>query len=129
ENDEVRLNDPLATTQLATLPAYEHGSLSREKERDLVGRYGAFGAAATAGVLSGTKPVRDADFYGQPHFDDAGLRRRRDAGTEASRANAADEESRYITRSEEELAIGREQRQAGEVDVRKSVETERVSRT
>src|SRR5690606_11155750 len=36
---------------------------------------------------------------------------------------------RYITRSEEEHAIGREQRQAGEVDVRKSVETERVSRT
>ncbi|MHB1225532.1 MAG: DUF2382 domain-containing protein [Gemmatimonadaceae bacterium] len=132
DSDNVRLPQ-LSTAQLMTMPAYVHGSLTRERERELLGHYGTMGAGATAGLTAGALPERDEDFYGHAHFDDAGLRRRgtRDVGAtrEAGRARDASDESRYITRSEEELAIGKRARQAGEVDVRKTVETERVSKT
>lgn len=133
DSDNVRLAQ-LSAAQLAAMPAYEHGSLTRERERDLLGRFGTMGAGATAGLVGGSSPRRgDQDFYGQSHFDDAGLRRRGARDISAAGAAGKDRdtsgESRYITRSEEELAIDKRARQAGEVDVRKTVETERVSKT
>lgn len=138
DSDNVRLPQ-LSSVQLAAMPAHEHGSLTRERERDLLGHFGTMGVGATAGLTAAALPERDEDFYGHSHFNDAGLRRgaTRDidatgsAGTtrESGRSRDASDESRYITRSEEELAIGKRARKAGEVDVRKTVETERVSKT
>ena len=63
--------------------------------------------------VSTTAPTTTAhgDFYGQPLFDDRhpfeGRRRKRGAGTGSSR---------YLTRSEEEVAIGRKTVKAGMVE-------------
>lgn len=62
-----------------------------------------------------------AEFYAGKHFDD----RQFYAGRRAPRQDA---EQPHLTRSEEELKIGKREVRAGEVDVRKTVETEHVTR-
>ncbi|HEU4643209.1 MAG TPA: PRC-barrel domain-containing protein, partial [Gemmatimonadaceae bacterium] len=89
----------------AALPVYEPGRFSREYEDQLRERYA--GAAVPA-------PEAGRDYYSHEQFDESQLFRGRDR------------EAR-IPRVEEELAVGRRQVQAGEVDVRKRVETEHVS--
>jgi uncharacterized protein (TIGR02271 family) len=55
------------------------------------------------------------DYYARRHFDDSNFFGERRGRREAR-----------VTRSEEELEIGKRQVRAGEVEVRKTVETERV---
>lgn len=78
----------------------------------------ASGPAATAGTTAGATAA-DQGFYGHEHFDE-----NRFFGTRRQPR----ESGQYITRSEEELEIGKRRVQAGEVDVRKRVETEHVER-
>lgn len=130
--DNIRL-DHVTVAQLLVLPEYKHEPLSREQERDLIGHFGTVGEASTAGTLAfgavgmaekhAANTVKDEDFYSQSHFNDSGLHR----GTGVLMGE--DEESRYLTRSEEELEIGTRSLQAGEVDVRRTIETEHVKRT
>jgi photosynthetic reaction center H subunit len=110
DDDNVMLSG-ITLAQIRTLPAYNGGPVSRDFEMQL-GR--TFGAGATAGAATGA----GSDFYSQQQFDDSRFYgKRRDAN--------ADRE-RHLTRSEEELAIGKRRVEAGEVDIRKTVETEHV---
>lgn len=85
DRDHVRLTR-LTAGQLTTLPVYDHRMLTRDQERTLLGRYGTFGADASAAVL----PERDEDFYGHEYFDERRICRVR-SGTGG--------DARYIERS------------------------------
>lgn len=86
----------LDTTTVATLPAYTHGPISRADEERT---YKFFSGAYT-----------DEQRYEHPRFRDEHL--------------YGDEQRMAL--SEEELKVGKRERVAGEVDVRKHVETEHV---
>lgn len=108
ENEDHVTVSALNSTDVGTLPAYTHEPLTREYETSLRQRFDT-GFKAT--------PERNEDFYAHDHFDEDrfyGSRRRLDEG-----------EAR-MTLSEEELAISKRQRAAGEVEVEKEVETRHV---
>ncbi|MEW5930507.1 MAG: DUF2382 domain-containing protein [Gemmatimonadota bacterium] len=98
--------DTLAGADIAALPTYTHGPVTRDVETDLRSRFDA-GYRAREGD--------DADFYAHDLYDD-------------DRFFSGRSGERHIVRSEEELAIGRRRVEAGEVSVGKRVETEHVSR-
>ncbi len=107
DNDNVLV--PESTTELLAAPAYDRSRLTADYERSLEGWYATRGAKAGGGAKAGADASHlydDREFWG---------------GRRAGRENAA-----YLTRSEEELAIGKQKVQAGEVDVQKRVETEHV---
>ena len=110
-NDQV-IAGSLAGTDLATYPAYarEHG-ITRDYETSVRDR---LGAGSTAAAAAG-------DFYDHDDYDDNRLFAGRQQG-----AGAAGGAEQRIRLSEEQLAVGKQQVQAGEVEVRKAVETERV---
>ncbi len=117
DEDEVVVN--LRADAIGGLPAYTPGEeLSREHEQSLIDRLG-----KAEHDKSGAKLGNSDDFYGQPYFDDnQAFEGRRAKGK--SNGNA-----KYLTRSEEELAIGKRKVQAGSVDVSKHVETEHVRKS
>jgi uncharacterized protein (TIGR02271 family) len=108
--DDVVLSG-IGAAQLSALKPYNHSGVTRDYEATLLGGLGLAGATGTAG----------ADFYGGQHFDDRRLFAGRSRPTGARR-----EETAQVTRSEEELAVGKRQVEAGEVGVRKTIETEHV---
>lgn len=108
ENDDRVMIDAATASRIGTLPAYTHGQVTREHENRVLPALGI--TAAGAG----------ADFYAGKHFDDGQFY----AGRRAPRAD----ESRHLTRSEDELEIGKREVRAGEVVVRKPVESEHVKR-
>ena len=111
DNDDVLLNRPAA--ELAGMPAYERGTMSPDHELELHNRYGRPGAAAATGRSEQDR----ASLYGDEHFDDSRFFGNRRRGRD---------EAAYITRSEEELAIGKRRAETGAVEARKTVETEHV---
>ena len=98
----------IGAAQLSSLAPYNHTGLTRDYEASLLSGLG----------LGSTTPAA-AEFYSAGHFDDSQLFSRR-------RTTARTEGQAQVTRAEEELAVGKRQVQAGEVGVRKTVETERV---
>ena len=109
DNDDVLVN--MDANAFASLPPYTRGTFSREYETSLRQGFSA-GQAVPA-------PTTDTDFYEHRDFDESrflGSRRRGAEGEGVPR----------IVRSEEELAIGKRAVEAGEVGVRKTIETERV---
>ena len=115
DDDDVVMLSGQAVEMLG-LPAYRREAMSPDRERALRDTYGRGGAvdARTAGA--------DGDLYdGDGRFDDRSFFGARRSGRE----NAP-----YVmTRSEEELAIGKRQVENGAVELRKTVETEQVRRT
>jgi uncharacterized protein (TIGR02271 family) len=106
DDDIVLVN--LTRDVIAAGPAYEGRGFTQDYERSLRSTFaGAFGATGTE------RMVDDERFY-----DERGLR--------GSRRGLNDDEVR-VTRSEEELAIGKRRVEAGEAYLRKTVDTERVS--
>lgn len=97
--------DSLASSDVAGLPAYAHGRISRDYETEVRSRFDAGYTGADTG----------RDFYSGELYDD-------------SRFFGRDRGEARITRSEEELAIGKRRVEAGEVELRKRVETEHVAR-
>ena len=95
----------------ASLPPYTRGTFSREYETTL--RQSFSGAAPV------TTGATDADYYAHRDFDESRFLGSRRRGTEG-------EGALRVTRSEEELAIGKRPVETGEATVRKTVETERV---
>ena len=128
--------------QVAGLPRYGGQSISRDYERSLVDRHrnraghtaGVTGAvagvaaAAGAAVKRGAEKVADAvtgdnprHDYDHDDYDDQRLY----AARRGQQAGAQGEQR--LTLAEEQLAVGKRQTSAGEVELRKTVETERVS--
>ena len=103
-------------TAVAGLPTYGHGTTPLHDERALHERYGRPGTASPA-PHHGDPGDRDVDdLYAGEQFDD-----RRFFGNRRRRGAAA-----YLTRAEEELAVGKRRVEAGAVEVHKRVETEHV---
>jgi uncharacterized protein (TIGR02271 family) len=124
DGDRVRV-DGLAATSFASLPAYQHRTLTRDQETDLRSRFTA-GQAASAGTI-GAGAVGSTDFYDHEHFDDRRFfNRNRDDLARTPRTGVERNEADRITVSEEQLAVGKRQVSAGEVGIRKNVETRHV---
>lgn len=103
-------------SDFASYPRYGGTEITHGYESTLRERLGAGGAAAAgmAATQSGSR-----DFYEHEQYDDQKAYAKR----RPARGASADE---TMTLHEEELNIGKRQVQAGEVDVRKRVETEHV---
>jgi sporulation protein YlmC with PRC-barrel domain len=99
ENDD-RVDVPFNAAILAAMPAFDPKRFDREYETALRSRY------VAAGIGTGGE---GKDFYSHEHFDDNRFSGRRRQGRERSA---------YLTRSEEELAVGKRPVRAGE-DLRK----------
>jgi uncharacterized protein (TIGR02271 family) len=109
QRDDVVLRG-IGVGQLAGLAPYNHSDVTREYETDVLSGLG----------FAGADRATDADFYTGQHFDDSRLFSGRRTAARRTEGEA------QVTRAEEELAVGKRQVQAGEVGVRKTVETERV---
>ncbi|MGI8549121.1 MAG: DUF2382 domain-containing protein, partial [Gemmatimonadaceae bacterium] len=127
DNDDNVMLGSMTETQLAALPRFEHGEITRSYEDSVLAGMpsGVAGAVASGATAAG------ADYYGTHHFDDKTFfssrdRNRGTTGADNTTGNTADKER--ITRSEEELEVGKRQVKAGEVDVHKRVETEHVTK-
>jgi uncharacterized protein (TIGR02271 family) len=143
--DDVRVSG-YTLEQIAGLPRYGGQTISRDYERSLVDGHrgrgvgaavaGAAGAAA-ASVAHGAERVKDAvvgNDYDHDDYDDQRLyaaRRARmqqqqgTAGARGAAAGATHGEQR-LTLAEEQLEVGKRQTSAGEVELHKTVETQRV---
>ena len=138
DHDDV-LVDNLTAAQIGALPRHG-GMITSDYESRL--RAGLVGGAAAGGAVSGGALGKtsgttgaatagsaassdrfdyDADDY-RNRYDDQRLF----AGRRARTAGTADRETERMTLSEERLDVDKRQVQAGEVSVRKSVETEHV---
>ncbi len=121
DNDDNVMLGSMTETQLAALPRFEHGEITRSYEDSVLAGMpsGAAGAVASGATAAG------ADYYDTHHFDDKSFFSSRDRNR-GTTGNTADKER--MTRSEEELEVGKRQVKAGEVDVHKRVETEHVTK-
>jgi uncharacterized protein (TIGR02271 family) len=108
KHDDVIIRESAA--ELRDAPVYNPDSFNPEYERTVQGWHGRRAPGTAGAPASGIAGLQDT------MFDDSALRRKRDG---AGRTE-------YLTRSEEELAVGKRQVKAGEVDVRKRVEMEQV---
>lgn len=108
DHDDVILGTTTAA-QLLALPPYGRGSLTREHETALRQRLDTSYKGAGKGA--------NTDYYAHPHYDTKQFYGKRGGTGDVQR----------MTLSEEELKVGKRQKRAGEVDVRKTVETQHVS--
>jgi uncharacterized protein (TIGR02271 family) len=108
DDDSIMVQE-MASTDVATIPAYTQESMTRDYETSLRQRF-------DEGFTTAGATAADDDFYKHEHYDED-----RFYGREA------DDEAR-LTLSEEELAI-RKRQNTGEVEVEKHVETEHVRET
>lgn len=124
DNDEVILPS-MSATQLAVLPVFEHGEITRDYENQVLTGVGGAAAGATA-ATAGSR-----DFYDTQHFDDRNFFGRgqqvADTRTDNNIGNK-DNDTRRITLAEEELDISKREVKAGEATVHKTIETEHVKK-
>jgi uncharacterized protein (TIGR02271 family) len=129
DGDNVIVNE-LTASRIAALPVYDPRSLTRDQEHDLRTHFTP-GDAMSAGAI-GPGATAGSDFYDHEHFDDRhffsrGRHRARDERRDdVEPARPRTEEAQRLTVSEEQLAVGKRQVPAGEVGVRKNVETRHV---
>lgn len=103
--DQVRV-DSLDSSRLREFPEYRQGQITSEFETDIQNQFGA-GAAGVGGFAAGMERGSGGrEFLGERKLEEDG----------------------HVTRSEEELEIGKHEERAGEVRLGKHVETEHVSR-
>ena len=114
EADDVIVNDVTAD-RFASLPAYDTRALTRDDERELRTHFTS-GDAMSAGTI-GAGATAGSDFYDHEHFNDRSF---------FARGRGAVDESERLTVSEERLDVGKRQVPAGEIGVRKNVETRHV---
>ena len=128
-HDDVVLGGGYTAQQIGTLPRYR-GTITRDYEQSLVAghrnRGGVAGAVAGAGaaLAAGAERVKDAvtgDRHDYEHSD------YNDQRLFAKRRQGLTDDQRRLILAEEQLAVGKRQTSAGEVELRKTVETERVS--
>ena len=114
EDDRVIISG-IAPEQFASLPEYQRGAFDREYESSVLSGYGIDRDTETRPGQGDRQTREESDYYASRHFDDSRFFGERRGPREAR-----------VTRSEEELAIDKRPVQAGEVEVRKTVETEHV---
>jgi len=108
--------DNIASTDLRTMPAYDQSPVTRDYETSVRNAFPGGTAATGAGMAAAGS--HDTDFYTHDSFDDNRFYGRgMESGTTEQR----------LTLSEEELAVGKRQVQAGEVEIDKHVETRHVT--
>jgi uncharacterized protein (TIGR02271 family) len=101
----------------------EDGHLSENEEQQLYRHYGLdYGTTATTGVSGGRDRDRDDDRDGDGVYDDV-------ANTAVGRDTSGPTTDSAMTRSEEQLRVGTETRQAGKARLRKYVTTEHQQTT
>lgn len=116
ERDDHRVVlDQMTASEVMALPEYGTSGLTRDYETSL---RQSFDRDFTGGTAAGTA-LTGQDFYAHDAYDDD-----RFYGRESSRL--ADRDEARLTLSEEQLALGKREVQAGEVEVHKRVETETV---
>ena len=143
KNDDVVVNG-YTLEQVAGLPRYGGQTITSDYERTLVDRHrnrtgvGAGGAVAGVGaaVAHAAGKVKDAvtgDHHSYEHddYDDQRLyaprRQQGLAGGVGGNVDVAGRQGEQrLTLAEEQLAVGKRETSAGEVELRKTVETERV---
>jgi len=108
--------DNLASSDLAGLPEYTHGPITRDFESDLRTRFDRGHVPGAAETGAG----RDRDFYAHDLYDENRFY--------GARRPDRDRDEAHMTRAEEELDIEKRRMEAGEVDLHKRVEKEHVSR-
>jgi len=148
DDDNVVVNG-LTADRIVMLPAYDHRQLTRDQESDLRTHFTS-GDAMSAGTI-GAGATGGSDFYDHDHFNDRNffISRRRPGGDVRdevrdevrddvrdidrerirdvdTRADRSPNEAQRLTVSEEQLAVGKKMVEAGEVGVRKNVETRHV---
>lgn len=114
EEDDQVLVDSLKSTDVMALPEYRQEPLTRAYESSVRERFDT-GYTDAAGAGAAAASTADTDFYAGSGYDQNrffGSRR--------------DEGETRIPVSEEQLAVGRRQREAGEVDIQKRVESRHV---
>jgi uncharacterized protein (TIGR02271 family) len=110
EADDNIMVDALASTDIGGLPEYTHEPVTREYETTVRQRF-------DTDYDGEAEVTADTDFYAHDLYDE-------DRFYGARRGDVEGEER--LTLSEEELAVGKRQRAAGEVEVEKEVETRHV---
>lgn len=106
-DDKVRL-PAITTQQLSAFPEYQRGQFSRQFENSIRERMGVAMSQAAG-----------PEFYNHALFDESRFYGNRRTGSV---------QEQRIPLSEEEIRLGKRTVQAGEVDIRKSVETQHVER-
>jgi uncharacterized protein (TIGR02271 family) len=112
DDDLVLINR--ASSEFTTLPEYSGEGIDRGYEDRVRQSWGSSTSGRTAAAGATSSQHHDDQFNDSNFFG----RRRKGRENES-----------YFTRSEEELRVGKRQQEAGEVDVKKRVETERVSKS
>jgi uncharacterized protein (TIGR02271 family) len=112
--------DHIASTDLRTMPAYDQSPVTRDYETSVRNSFPGGPAATEIESDTGMAAAgsHDTDFYTHDSFDDNRFYGR---GTEAGASE------QRLTLSEEELAVGTRQVQAGQVEIDKHVETRHVA--
>jgi uncharacterized protein (TIGR02271 family) len=105
----------ISPDQFATLPEYRREAFDRDYESTLLSSYGRDRETAADTTGSDAGRSKSEDYYASRHFDDTKFFGTRRGPREAR-----------VTRSEEELSFDKRPVPAGEVEVRKTVETEHV---
>jgi uncharacterized protein (TIGR02271 family) len=115
-----------AAASVTGLPAYTRGgALSRDYENSLRGGFvTAAGTTAGTSAAPGELTAAELDYYAHDDYDTDRFYGNRARNARLDDANARNEQR--MTLAEEELRVGKQQVQAGEVGVRKHVETEHV---
>jgi uncharacterized protein (TIGR02271 family) len=120
--DDARDNvilDSMGIQQIVAMPGFNHDTITRDYESSLFA-----GSAASAGTEGAAD---DSEFYRKTDFDDRRFYGSRWGRATQGESDMVDRDEARVTRSEEELAIGKRRVQAGEVTVDKRIETEHVS--
>lgn len=111
----------ISREQFTTLPEYRREAFDRDYESSVLSSFQGsdrdVDRSRESRQPADTAPDarHDEDYYANRQFDDSGFFRQKRGAREAR-----------VVRSEEELEIGKRQVRAGEVEVRKTVETEHV---
>jgi uncharacterized protein (TIGR02271 family) len=117
EDDDHVIVDQLDTAQIGAIPAYTHQPITRDFETSLRDRFNT-DREVRADTTARTDATEREDFYGDNLYDE-----NRFFG---ARRNRAEGDERRLTLSEEELDVGRRDVRAGEVELRKEVESRHV---
>ncbi|MEJ7761072.1 MAG: PRC-barrel domain-containing protein [Gemmatimonadaceae bacterium] len=118
--DNVMLGS-LTADQLTRLPAYNGEEITRDYENSIAQQVG-------TGATTGASATPPKDFYSAPQFDEGRFYApRRDAASAARKSSARDADEK-ITPAEEELSASKERVRAGEVSIKRRIETEHVSK-